>query len=139
MTNREGFAKCWTRSAIECYERGCVCSGCLVYEQIGKDCHMKASVIELVRKFGKPPKKLSNLFTSYELSVLDAIKDGCNTFADIAERLNKSKTAAEGIVHLLYKKARLKGWKPKKKGIITKSLLPQFVDWVRRSYDTGDE
>jgi hypothetical protein len=121
----------WTQTAKECYDRGCVCKECPIKDLIETHCFMKTAVIELVRKFGKPPKKLSNLFTSYELSVLDSIKDGCNTFADIAERLNKSKTATEGIVHLLYKKARLKGWKPKEKGIVNKSLLPQFISFVR--------
>lgn len=133
MLNREGFARCWTRTAQECYERGCVCEGCLVYEQIGKDCRMKAAVLELVRKFGKPPKKNKNMFSEYEKNVLEVIKDGCNTFKEIAQELGKSTSSVGGIVHLLYRKARLKGWKPNKKGIVNKSLLPQFVDWVRKN------
>lgn len=46
----------WTKGAIECYMRGCVCEGCPVYEQIFKyyprGCQMKAAVIATVRKFG---------------------------------------------------------------------------------------
>lgn len=44
----------WTPSAIECYERGCVCNGCPMNDLIGGWCRMKQSVLELVRKFGVP-------------------------------------------------------------------------------------
>lgn len=44
----------WTDAAIYCYKRGCRCIGCLYYEIIGKRCQMKKTVIELVKKFGKP-------------------------------------------------------------------------------------
>ena len=44
----------WTQSAIDCYERCCICNGCPMYELIGKQCRMKTSVLELVRKFGVP-------------------------------------------------------------------------------------
>lgn len=44
----------WTPSAIDCYERGCICNGCPMYELIGKKCRMKSSVLELVRKFRVP-------------------------------------------------------------------------------------
>lgn len=44
----------WTRSAEECYELGCICSKCKIPEIMETPCQMKASVIELVRKFGKP-------------------------------------------------------------------------------------
>lgn len=44
----------WTRSAEECYELGCMCSRCPLPLIMETPCQMKASVIELVRKFGKP-------------------------------------------------------------------------------------
>lgn len=48
----------WTNTAIECYLRGCVCNGCLLNDLIFKDslnnCHMKATVLELVRVLGRP-------------------------------------------------------------------------------------
>ena len=47
----------WTIQAKKCYERGCVCTGCEVYEVLGRNCRMKASVLELVRVLGKPPKE----------------------------------------------------------------------------------
>ena len=48
----------WTQTAMECYKRGCVCSGCSIYEQIfgpeGRKCQMKGAVLESVRKLGIP-------------------------------------------------------------------------------------
>ena len=47
----------WTPTAIECYKRGCRCKGCFYKEFFtNKDqkCQMKATVLELVRVFGKP-------------------------------------------------------------------------------------
>jgi hypothetical protein len=46
----------WTQSAIECYNRGCVCKGCIYKEIMDTPCRMKSAVIELVRKFGIPPE-----------------------------------------------------------------------------------
>lgn len=50
--------KRWTASAIMCYKRGGVCSGCF-YEDFfdGKKykCKMKQSVISLVQNIGAPP------------------------------------------------------------------------------------
>jgi hypothetical protein len=94
---------------------------------------MKQTVFELVRKFGKPTKE--GIFTRYETNVLNAIKNGCNTVAEIATDLNKSESAITGIIHLLYTKAKTLGWCPIKKGIVNKSLLPQFIKWVRGEYE----
>lgn len=46
----------WTESAIDCYERGCVCNGCFMTKILETRCLMKSTVIALVRKFGKPKK-----------------------------------------------------------------------------------
>lgn len=47
----------WTTSAIDCYYRGCVCSGCSVYKVLGNRCRMKQSVLMLVKRFGKPKRR----------------------------------------------------------------------------------
>lgn len=48
----------WTRSAIDCYERHCVCIGCPMKDLIkSSKCQMKASVMELVRLYGIPKKE----------------------------------------------------------------------------------
>lgn len=47
----------WTQTAIDCYKRGCVCSGCF-YNDFFKGgpqrCQMKSTVLELVRTLGTP-------------------------------------------------------------------------------------
>ena len=135
MTSRNTYCRIWTETAIYCYNRGCVCEGCNTFLILGCHCRMKQSVFELVRKFGAPPEEKESLFTKYELKILEAIKNGCDTVADIALNLNKSEGSVTGILHVLYKKARGMGWNPRKKGIVTKSLMKQFVRWVRDEYD----
>jgi len=44
----------WTKTAVECYQRGCDCSDCYIRTMISTKCRMKESVFELVRTFGKP-------------------------------------------------------------------------------------
>lgn len=50
----------WNKTAIECYERGCICEGCPINELYFKNkyyrCQMKSAVIELVRILGLPPQ-----------------------------------------------------------------------------------
>ena len=50
----------WTKTAIECYKRGCVCKGCQVKKMISEKCLMKYSVIRLVREIGRPTKEEIN-------------------------------------------------------------------------------
>ena len=47
----------WTELSIECYKRGCVCTGCFYrnfFAKSNQKCHMKAAVLELVRVLGMP-------------------------------------------------------------------------------------
>jgi len=48
----------WTKSAMDCYMRGCICKGCPIYEIYCKSggwiYRMKTAVLELVTKFGVP-------------------------------------------------------------------------------------
>lgn len=56
----------WTLAAVECYNRGCVCKGCInetgfyenIFTKIKRPCQMKACVLESVRRFGKPTKAI---------------------------------------------------------------------------------
>ena len=47
----------WTKAAVDCYQRGCVCTNCY-YSEFFKGspqkCQMKATVLELVRVLGLP-------------------------------------------------------------------------------------
>ncbi|MDD3238241.1 MAG: hypothetical protein PHV37_09120 [Candidatus Gastranaerophilales bacterium] len=44
----------WTSAAVQCYQIGCICKNCDMYEIIGDKCSMKDSVVELVKKIGIP-------------------------------------------------------------------------------------
>jgi len=47
----------WTKAAMDCYQRGCVCNGCFYSEFFSgspQRCQMKATVLELVRVLGIP-------------------------------------------------------------------------------------
>ena len=54
----ETISKNWTPTAIDCFSIGCICSKCNLYKLYFKNnifkCQMKQTVIELVRKYGKP-------------------------------------------------------------------------------------
>ena len=50
------YQRRWTTSAIECWERGCVCSGCQ-YENFfsgNHKCKMKLAVLDCVHYLGIP-------------------------------------------------------------------------------------
>lgn len=59
----------WTRSAIECYLRGCKCRGCQ-YEEFFRTsvykCKMKEAVFCLVRKYGAPTESMLHNLENYE-------------------------------------------------------------------------
>jgi len=46
----------WTKTAIECYQRGCACKECQYakYFHGRYTCKMKKTVLESVKLFGKP-------------------------------------------------------------------------------------
>ena len=47
----------WTKAAIDCYQKGCVCSNCYYKDFFNgspQKCQMKATVLELVRVLGIP-------------------------------------------------------------------------------------
>jgi hypothetical protein len=47
----------WTKAAVDCYQRGCVCQGCYYsdfFRGSPQRCQMKATVLELVRVLGIP-------------------------------------------------------------------------------------
>ena len=54
----------WTQTAIECYKRGCRCSGCFYNDFFAgspQKCQMKYTVLELVRVIGKPDAETESL------------------------------------------------------------------------------
>ena len=79
----------WTEAAIDCYNRGCNCTGCNQLKFMDSACHMKKAVFELVRKFGKPPKNVYLIpgITEKQNAIVNVILDGYTTKQEIAERL----------------------------------------------------
>jgi hypothetical protein len=53
----------WSESAIFCLKRCCRCTGCPVRIDTQK-CQMKAAVLELFKKFGKPKEEEIRSFTA---------------------------------------------------------------------------
>ena len=78
----------WTASAIDCYNRGCVCNGCPTKAIVETPCLMKQSVLELVKQIGPPPKiAYIEGLTEQQERVVTAIINGAKTFEDIAKEL----------------------------------------------------
>ena len=118
--------KQWTTSAIDCYRRGCTCSGCLMHEMLGKRCQMKRAVFELVKRFGAPDINENGLSRS-EQKIIDAILSGCNTKAEIAAYCETSQPAIQHFLVNLYRIAESDGlvfMNGSKK-------LPDLINWVR--------
>lgn len=50
--------RCWNLTAIKCYQRGCNCKDCDIIKGLEiikpTNCQMKKAVLALVRKFGAP-------------------------------------------------------------------------------------
>ena len=135
MSISKRIAMTWTDAARDCYNIGCQCNKCLLSLFLEEPCYMRDTVFELVRKFGAPKNEKESIFTKYQLKIITAIKNGCGTVTEIAEECGKSESAITGMLHTLYMKARKLGWNPKKRGIVTQSLLPQFIKWVRKELD----
>lgn len=58
LSYHDSTSQRWTKTAVDCYERKFKCNGCFYYENYFRNakykCQMKATVMELVRKFGRP-------------------------------------------------------------------------------------
>ncbi len=61
----------WTKSSIECYNRGCRCKGCIYTKILSSPCMMKKTVIELVKKFGKPPEEVNTVETITKEQIIE--------------------------------------------------------------------
>ena len=53
----------WTPQAVECWSIDCVCARCTIQKMMpSTKCQMKATVIELVKKYGNPNKENTKRF-----------------------------------------------------------------------------
>lgn len=44
----------WTKQAVECYNLNGECDFCKIPRMMSKQCQMKATVLELFKKYGRP-------------------------------------------------------------------------------------
>lgn len=121
----------WTASSIYCYKRGCRCSGCYIKEIMNEECRMKTAVLELVKRFGRPPEKpLIEGLTKSQNDVVMAILNGASTRAEIARALDITEANAQNRVGVMYHILELKGFEP----LNVRNKLPEMVEWLRGNY-----
>ena len=135
MHIKEYTVQRWTQSAVDCFNRGCVCSGCPTYELIGKRCQMKNSVRLLVRKFGNPPKANKGIFpgmTLAEYQITEAILKGAASLEEIAAETGIKKRTVNGYMSDLYLLSELDGYKFRNGS----RKLEEFVEYVQNNYGT---
>lgn len=130
MFNKTRY-RSWTSGAIECYQRGCVCEGCLTGQIIEQHCRMKTTVIELVKRLG-PPKIYENLIpgaTEHEENVVRAIVNGAGTLKQIADNLELNEATIQRRLYSLYKLIEDKGYQFKTSK--QRNRLPEFIWYVK--------
>ena len=107
------YCEGWTNSAVDCYNRGCNCRGCIIREVIGNECKMKMVVLSLVRQFGKPTKYAGSILpcmTKAMKSTVDVILSGVTTKKEIAEKLNIAIPTAQQRIDALCKAVQTQGY-----------------------------
>lgn len=122
----------WTQSAIECYSRQCICTGCPIKAQLESKCYMKTCVMELLEKFGEPPNFMNDdIFpdmSEKQRKIIDAILNGANTTTEIALKLNTNTNNATTYLNQLYKKTENLGYRFKKNF----GKLPEFITFINQ-------
>lgn len=119
----------WTPQAIDCYNRGCNCSGCIMPKIMESECLMKITVIELIKKIGKPVDNVSKL-PEREKAVHDAILDGADSYIAIEKTTGLKPYTVKEILKGLYKKAELEGASLK----VTRTKFKDYINWLRTEY-----
>lgn len=123
-------AKKWTEDSVYCYERGCNCQGCYMKDLIESiPCQMKKSVMELVRKFGKPQEEKQ--LSSTQQRVINAILAGCNNKVEIVEYTDLNETNVQSALSKMYEIAEFDGVIYSHK----RNKLGDFINWVRKEKD----
>ena len=121
----------WTPSAIECYQRGCVCEGCLIAQIMEQHCRMKSSVIQLIKTLG-PPQIFTTKFipgaTEAEEEIIGTILKGAGTLKQIAEHLGLNEETIKCRLYSLYKLVENNGYQFKTSK--SKNRLPEFIEYV---------
>ena len=120
----------WTKSAIECYSRQCICTDCPTKKLLETPCRMKKCVFELLDKYGEPPQfETLNIFpdlTERQTQIIDAILQGTTTKEEIGEVVNMKPTTVTNYLNQIYPKAENAGLKFKK----SSCRLPEFIEFI---------
>lgn len=134
MKNWDSFLaitwRSWSKSAIECYQRGCICYECPTQALFAEKCKMKEAVLSLVRQFGEPPKNIEGVLpdlTEGQIEVINAIVNGANTFEDIAEVIGITILGVKSRLNKVYEAAKLQGFAPENK----RYMLPELTIFLR--------
>lgn len=137
MDNKNRYRR-WTQGAIECYQRGCVCAGCLTGQIIEQHCRMKITVMELVKRLGAPPKSLNLIpgATEHEENIIAAILEGASTLKQIAESLELNEKTINQRLGSLYRLVEDDGYQFKSPK--TRNRLPEFIEYVKKLQAPND-
>lgn len=125
----------WTQSAIDCYNRKCICTGCPTFEIIGARCQMKNSVRLLVTKLGKPPEIKKGIFPGMifpEYQITEAIIKGCTTTTEVSEETGINKGTVNSYLSNLYLLCEIDGYKFKN----GRKKFEEFVEYVQNKCGT---
>lgn len=137
MVNKNRYIR-WTQGAVECYQRGCVCEGCLTGQIMEQRCRMKITVRELIKRLGAP-KIYGNLIpgaTRQEEDIVTAILEGAGTLNQIAENLELNQETIKQRLCSLYRVVEYQGYQfqiPK-----SRNRLPEFIDYVKKLQAPND-
>ena len=117
----------WSESAIDCYNRGCVCQGCPTKEILETKCTMKKTVIDLVSKIGIPPNvPFIEGLTAQQNDILACILNGTTEVSAIAEELQIPQTQVRTQLGLIRPYFEEMGFEPKSYSTKTVDLI-EFI------------
>lgn len=122
----------WSPGAIDCYNRGCNCNGCLTDQIMEQRCRMKYAVIELVKTLG-PPKIYNTNFipgaTEQEEAIIRAIVEGASDLKQIAENFELSERTIKPRLYSLYRLIEDQGYQFKTSK--QRNRLSEFIEYVK--------
>ena len=74
----------WTKTALECYERNCNCTGCY-YSTLETVCVMRETVEATLRECGEPNKPKPPKQSKHTEAIIDAIVNGAKNKYEVAQ------------------------------------------------------
>ncbi len=56
----------WTPQAQDCYNRGCICQGCIINDVVETKCHLKNIIPKILEQCGVPEETKFDFQTQYD-------------------------------------------------------------------------